>query len=249
MKGIYCFTNKVNNKKYIGQSYNIENRYKSHKRNYLNPNLQTYNTHFYRALRKYGFNNFIFEVLEESDSFNQDELNEKEIYYINKFNSFIDGYNMNYGGQYTSNINKKLNEEQVLEIKELIKNTNMTFQDIGKKYSLSGNGSLVAMINKGIVWSILGNYSYPIRKDTYRRNAGGTNPMAIFSNEEVMRIRKRYVNESMPQIYEDYKDKCSFSELKKIIYGSQFKNLSCYKKRSKTWVLKGTCIDYPRLEE
>ena len=59
----------------------------------------------------------------------------------------------------------------------------------------------------------------------------------------------RYINETMPEIYQDYKDRCSFSELKKIIYGSQFKNLPCYKKRLKCWVLKGTCIDYPRLEE
>lgn len=249
MKGIYCFTNKVNGKKYIGQSCNIENRYKSHKRNYLNANLQTYNGKFYRALRKYGFDNFTFTILEASENFNQKELNQKEIYYINKFDSFINGYNMNYGGRYTSNGIKKLNEQQVLQIKELIQNTDISFQEISRKYGLDVNGSLISMINSGAVWNIIGQYDYPIRKNTYFRNIGGTNPRAIFSDEEVIEIRQRYVHESMPDIYVDYKDRCSFSELKKIVYGSQFKNLPCYKKRSKTWVLGETCIDYPRLEE
>ena len=50
-------------------------------------------------------------------------------------------------------------------------------------------------------------------------------------------------------LYEIYKDKCSFSEMKKICYGSQFQHLPIYKKRQKQWILNGTCIDYPRLEE
>lgn len=51
MKGIYKFTNNITKKSYIGQSINLESRYNSHKRNYLNKNLSTYNSKFYRAIR------------------------------------------------------------------------------------------------------------------------------------------------------------------------------------------------------
>ena len=250
MKGIYCFTNMINGKRYIGQSYNIEQRYKSHKRNHVNSNLDSYNTIFYKALRKYGFENFKFEVLVQSDNFTKEDLNEQEIYYISKFDSFKNGYNMNYGGQYTSNINKKLNETQVLEIKEKIVNTNITFADIAVQYGLSKDGSLISMINKGQVWNMVGDYHYPLRKNaTQMRTRGGMNPRAKFSDEEVLKIRERYISETMPSIYEDYKNSCSFSELKKIIYGSQYKHLPIYKKRQKLWILQGTCIDYPCLKE
>lgn len=46
MKGIYKFTNKINNKVYIGKSQNLLQRYQSHKRNYNNSKLQDYNTKF-----------------------------------------------------------------------------------------------------------------------------------------------------------------------------------------------------------
>ena len=63
MKGIYKFTNKINGKSYIGQSVQLETRYNSHKRNYNNSNLSVYNSKFYRAIRKYGFENFDYEIL------------------------------------------------------------------------------------------------------------------------------------------------------------------------------------------
>lgn len=91
MIGIYCFTNKINNKKYVGQSINIEDRYKNHKYNYKKGA-----TSFYKAIQEYGWNNFYFEVLEECLS---EELNEKERYWIEHLNSFKNGYNLTTGSQ------------------------------------------------------------------------------------------------------------------------------------------------------
>ena len=54
--GIYCFTNLINNKKYIGQSVNIENR----KRTHLRMEERDDSTAFHKALKKYGVNNFSF---------------------------------------------------------------------------------------------------------------------------------------------------------------------------------------------
>ena len=54
MKGIYKFTNLINGEVYIGQSVNLEARYKAHLRNYNNVNHLSYTSLFYKALRKYG---------------------------------------------------------------------------------------------------------------------------------------------------------------------------------------------------
>lgn len=50
----------------------------------------------YQAIRKYGVENFSFEVLEECDI---SLLDEKEVYYINLYNSYKEGYNATLGGQ------------------------------------------------------------------------------------------------------------------------------------------------------
>ena len=86
---IYKITNKINNKVYIGQSIRpIEQRFKRHINDACNDIL---NTHFARAIRKYGKDNFICEEIDRAT--NQDELNIKEQYWIRYYNSITDGYN------------------------------------------------------------------------------------------------------------------------------------------------------------
>lgn len=87
--GIYMLTS-PSGKHYIGQSINIKKRIASYKR--LNCKKQEF---IYHALCKYGFDNFIIEVLEYCD---EDKLNELEIFYINKYNSLSpNGYNLTTG--------------------------------------------------------------------------------------------------------------------------------------------------------
>lgn len=88
--GIYKITNKINNKTYIGQSIDIEKRWKQHIYRSSLSELE-YPEKIYQAIRKYGINNFLFEIIEEC-SVNQ--LDEKELYWINFYNSYINGYNM-----------------------------------------------------------------------------------------------------------------------------------------------------------
>ena len=100
--GIYKFENKINHKIYIGQANNLLNRYKRHKNNI---NDLSHQEVFYRALRKYGWDNFDYEILEEfpPEEYNQDNLNKLEIFYIQKYNSLNpNGYNMTKGGHYSS---------------------------------------------------------------------------------------------------------------------------------------------------
>lgn len=90
MIGIYKITNKINNKCYIGQSINIERRWKEH----LNDDIKL-DRAIGKAFKKYGINNFTFEIIEICL---EEQLDEKEIYWINYYNSYNNGYNMTLGG-------------------------------------------------------------------------------------------------------------------------------------------------------
>ena len=86
---IYKITNIQNNKVYIGQTIRpIEQRFKRHINDALNNILDT---HFARAIRKYGKENFIIEQIDTAQT--QDELNQKERYWIQYYNSVNEGYN------------------------------------------------------------------------------------------------------------------------------------------------------------
>lgn len=98
MIGIYAITNKINRKVYIGQSINIEYRW-SHHRSELNKGRHN-NTYLQNSWNKYGEVNFEFKVLYETDNCDKNFLNQKEQYFINKYDSMYDrnGYNIKGGG-------------------------------------------------------------------------------------------------------------------------------------------------------
>ena len=106
---IYCITNQVNGKKYIGQtSTTIEHRWSNHK-----SDAKTYDYALYRAMKKYGIENFIISQIEkiESEDFNKLKciLNDLEIKYIKEYETIISdnkGYNMTIGGNNSSERNK-----------------------------------------------------------------------------------------------------------------------------------------------
>lgn len=107
---IYKITNKINNHSYIGQTKNkrgfngrydssgtgIERVYRYYKREQKRGRF--YNNYLLNALEKYGLDAFdVCEVLDTAMS--AEELDEKEIYYIDYFDSYNNGYNLTLGGE------------------------------------------------------------------------------------------------------------------------------------------------------
>ena len=64
---------------------------------------------------------------------------------------------------------------------------------------------------------------------------GGKHPSAKLTDEEVVIIRKRYVNESASKIWEDYKDKYTLGSFKQILTGVKYSHLPIYKKQQRSW--------------
>ena len=156
--GIYKITNKINNKCYIGQSINIEERWKHHKR------YEIKNSHYplYQAFEKYGINNFNFEIIEECQ---QKELNSKEIYWISYFDSYYNGYNQTKGGTCSGHIVKISNEDLEI-IYDLLLNSNILQKDIAKMFNVGQD--TISEINQGKTRQ-KENYIYPLRNNYRHR--------------------------------------------------------------------------------
>ena len=113
---IYVITNLKNNKKYVGLTIKTaEQRFEEH----INNALKGMNMIIYKAIRKYGKQNFKVEVLETGID-NANDLKEKEKYWIKELDRHIftggHGYNMTLGGDGT--IGTRLSKETRRKLSE-----------------------------------------------------------------------------------------------------------------------------------
>lgn len=112
--GIYMIRNTKNGKVYIGQSKNIHWRWMSHK-SALNHGRNE-NPHFQYAWNKYGQDAFEFSIIELCE---ESLLDSREIYWIEKYNATVDGYNIKDGGNRHSGW--KMTDDQRARISEALK--------------------------------------------------------------------------------------------------------------------------------
>ena len=179
---IYCATFK-NNKKYVGQTTQaLENRIAQHK--YWAYNNRD-NFLFHKAIRKYGMEEIVWEILE--DNLKEEELNEREIYWIRIKESYYihnKGYNMTVGGNNRKNL-RIFSEEQDKQIFEKYK-SGASMKEISKEYSCSITAIKNSLKNNEENYS---KYSY---------NGKGT--QSFFPEENIEALYKEYQEEGSTQI-------------------------------------------------
>lgn len=154
--GIYKIENLINGHCYIGQSINIELRWKRHK-----DLIQTSDYPLYAAIRKYGIENFSFEIVQECELSQLDEL---EVYWIKYYNSYYDGYNQTLGGDQHRCI-KKVSDEDLLEIIQLLQTSELSQNDIAKRFGVGID--TISEINNGKT-RVIDNVTYPIRQKKHK---------------------------------------------------------------------------------
>lgn len=240
MTGIYKITNNINNKCYIGQSIHIEKRLKEHKKRAFCGDEKTnkeYNKALYRAFRKYGLENFTFEILITCEKHLLDEL---ETYYINYYNSNNKKYGYNETEGYINQSkgvigekhpNHSLSENDVYQIREDYKNhieKETSYQNYKDRISFSG----FSKIWNNITWKTVHQDVYTQENKKYylyKRNArtGSNNPKAILNEQDVYNIRKRRKQgEEISTVYEDYKQTgITYNSFKNVWYYQNWKNI------------------------
>lgn len=238
--GIYKIENLINKKVYIGQSNNIYKRYHfHHKSDCFNENSPAYNFQIYQAIRKYGIQNFSIIVLELCDI---DKLNEKEIFWINYYDSFKNGYNRTPGGQnWSENIHSleteekrrltrekndslkgekhpraKLSNDEVINIRQRYINGETVediYKDYYKKYQHIGT---LKRIIFGQTYKEVGNI--PTKENIRYTNAK-------LNADQIKEIRKRYKEEntSFAKLRKDYG--VTAGAIGGIIQGKSYKHI------------------------
>ena len=223
MIGIYKITNLINGKVYIGQSQNIESRFKEHLYHHNASNIG-------RDIYKYKAENFSFEILEECS---KEELDEKEDYYIYKYNSIENGYNLIKGGQNNigeSNSNAKLSREDVYKIREAYKNHQKQY-DIYQKYSNKISLGHFQAIWQGRSWCDVHMDVYTEDNKNFYKSVQVKDFSYLKDNrkitdEDVYDIRESYKNhQNKHNVYIKYQNKISESYFDKIWNGSNYKHI------------------------
>ena len=154
-KWIYKITNQINGKVYIGQTNNLERRYKEHWFRYDREQP------LYQAFNKYGRENFKMEPIELTENYN-----EREQYWIAFYDSYNKGgYNATKGGEENSQ-SSRINEILLKHYEDILYEiawTQNSLNSICKKYKFSD--PVVDKINLGgYSEQFSSDYIFPIRK-------------------------------------------------------------------------------------
>jgi group I intron endonuclease len=237
MQGIYKITNTINGKIYIGKTNDSDRRWGDHQRLAFTENHKEYNKSLYQAMRKYGIENFSFEMIEEIKDY-KNQSGEREKYWISYFNSYYHGYNENLGGDGGSepghckgalNGRAQLTEDDVRYIRQKYKEGNARgdiytlFQD---KISESGFGR----VWRGETWKDIMPEVFTEenkkRNEKLGKQKGGLLKRTL-TEAEIKEIRQDFSKgKQLKEIHEKYKDKVSLSTIADIVYLKTYKEIT-----------------------
>lgn len=140
---IYKIKNDINNKVYIGQTIrNVQNRWMNHLSRARYP--EKWKFPLYNAMNKYGVEHFSIELIEECKD---EDMDERERYWINYYDSYYNGYNAALGGQ------DRKRQFSYAEIIEDVKSGKYTKEEVAKKYKCDVKTIWNACNSVGIKWS------------------------------------------------------------------------------------------------
>lgn len=143
---IYKIENKINKKIYIGQTINFKQRKNYHKEEAFREKSKAYNRPLYKDIREFGIENFEITIIDTADTL--EELNEKEKFWINKFDCYQrnnKGYNQIKGG---------LNKVSTKEVREKMSNAQKGPKNwnYGLTDEKSHNAKKIINITKNIIY-------------------------------------------------------------------------------------------------
>ena len=232
--GIYKI-NYPNGKSYIGQAKNIYTRLVEHN-NYAKYGHGTRELLLCeKKMKEYNFYIEDFDLLETVDNLNL--LDEKEIYWIDYYNTYIkngQGYNLTRGGNASGkrgyeNHFASLDKEKLDEVIDLLINhLEFSQEEIAKKYNV-GIGTINA-INMGKRYINL-NLKYPLRDGKQRQFSQKNNVLDYFKSEkDLISLKEDLLYRWDLTIEQDLKEKYNvpLKILRDINNGRKFEDIGCF---------------------
>ena len=138
---VYCITNHVNGKRYIGiTSRSIEKRFAEHCKA---------DSYIGKAIRKHGVENFSMFEIDYASSIS--ELYEKEMLWIEQYKTFDDGYNLTLGGEGIRTF-KKIEADYSSLQKQFIRNVELENE---KPVDVSDSKAVVRMTLRNMIYLYL----------------------------------------------------------------------------------------------
>ena len=235
MQGIYKITNLITNRCYIGKTNNSDRRWKDHQRLAMFDGHKEYDKALYQSMRKYGIENFVFEIIEELEDYSQS--GEREKYWIAYYDSYNNGYNESLGGdggslpghcQGEANGRARLTEADVIQIRTMYGQgcaRSDCYELFKDKIELGG----FVRVWTGETWQHI--MPEVLTEENKQRNASlgrgkASKKQRLLNDDEVKDIRcRKQQGESNKMIYEDYKHKISFNTLQDVVYNKTYKDV------------------------
>lgn len=230
MIGIYKITNKINGKVYIGFSNDIQVRWNQHKYSSTHAEGTKQDTVLYRAMRKYGIENFSFEVIETFPTYNRQQLSSREIYWIKYYNSYKDGYNSTVGGDGHSTA--ILSEEDIIDIRTRYLSCKERGIEIYQDYKDKISQIQFLKVVSWNCWTyIMPNALTPEIKQWHihydQDRVGEANGNHKLTKEDVIKLRLARKNNESPSIYyeNNLKDKVTWRTFRAAWYYETWKSV------------------------
>jgi len=229
MQGIYKWTNLINQKVYIGKALDIQNRIRGYRAEVIKNSPRP----IIRALNKYGFKNFSFEIIEETN-LSDSELIIREQYWMDRYESQDrkKGYNIlnadqSPGSEYSigsANSRARLNEEKVLAIREYIYLMNISPAEVYKIYHNEISYDAFCKAYRGETWKNVDTSMLQNKRQVVRLGQ----PKAKLTKENVANIRYRHetLGQDVNEIFEDYIGQCTRNTIKRVVNYETWKNIS-----------------------